>query len=377
MTKRRCLCSALCTAVVFVGACDPSSTTTVELATAPALEAPGKALRVRVCAQGDKLALDKTVMVGGDVRFPLTIPLEPAGDDATRRFGVLAELFAASQQRLAWQRINGGYVRGEALNVARTFSSLCNEQVICEATETCADGVCVTAAEAPVESSVLPCDPVTACLAPPCHEPSPYPVGFTWKRAIDWGKGTLAGRTLGNPSKDAAGRPAWTFESVTGNAAAPWYAQQRRLMIWDASFFGNDGSWAVGDDQAPAANITYFDHLAADPVIPVMRWQNPTGLTVNVSIRGRIGLLAQQAGGNSPPADVALVAVRPTAPKFEELLRTTAPFDGANASVNVDLPSVPFGRNDSLLISVRGNANAGWVTAIDDITLTLLSSSRP
>jgi hypothetical protein len=380
MTKRSWLFGALGSALLLACACQAATETIVQLDSDPATVAAAKSLRVRACSQDDKLVLDKLVTLGSaniQTLFPATIPLEPAGDDASRRFTLLAEVFNGNGQRLSWQRVIGGYVDHESTSIKRSLASLCNETVICEANQTCSDGNCVPALAAPAKENELPCDPLTACAKPPCNEPSPYPVGFVWKRSVDWKPGTTLGRTIGNPMVDAVGRPAWSFETVSGNLSAPWYAQPRRLMIWDNSFFGNNGSWAFADELAPAASDRNFDHPMDKPAVPVMRWQNPTGLQAIVKLKGNIALLAQMAGPNPAPVDVVVAVSRPTSDGIKPIVEMSVPFTGVNANLPVDLPAVTVGAKDSLMFAIRGNGKGGWITAIDDVTITLQSTSRP
>jgi len=380
MTKRLWLLSAFGSAIALACACQPATETIVQLDSDPATVAAAKSLRVRACSQDDKLVLDKLVTLGSanvQALFPATIPLQPSGDDASRRFALLAEVFDSGGKRLSWQRVVGGYVEHESTSIKRRLGSLCNEAVICEGNQTCVDGNCVSAAAAPAKANELPCDPITACVKPPCNDPSPYPVGFMWKRSVDWKAGTSLGRTIGNPMVDSVGRATWTMETVSGNSSAPWYAQTRRLMIWDTAFFGNDGTWALADDQAPAAANTYFDHILVGSAAPAVRWNNPTGLQAVVKIKGNIALLAQLTGPTPAPVDVVIAVSRPLAGGLSPLLEMSVSFNGLNANVPVDLPGITLGAADSLLFATRGSGNAGWITAVDDVTLTLESSSRP
>ena len=84
---------------------------------------------------------------GPDARlsFPVVSPISPRGGDATRRFGVLAELLDAEGNVFQTQRAIGGFERDAREYVYLRFESSCDGVVACGGEGSCVSGECVAA----------------------------------------------------------------------------------------------------------------------------------------------------------------------------------------------------------------------------------------
>jgi len=76
--------------------------------------------------------------------FPAHVPLFPRGDDASRSYELVAELFDASDHVIGRQRAIGSYVAHESLSIRLVFDDACRD-MLCGDLETCIAGACTDA----------------------------------------------------------------------------------------------------------------------------------------------------------------------------------------------------------------------------------------
>jgi hypothetical protein len=205
-----------------------------------------------------------------------------------------------------------------------------------------------------------------------------YPQDWTWRRSADWTAGTTQNSSDGNPDNDLKGNPAWEYVYVSGGddagGANPWYLQtpQTRL-VWDASWYGNSGRWAKGDNVVPTAGQNFMEVVGSSS--PIAKWHNPTGRTVAVDLTGNVTLSwSSAASGN---ADLAIVHKRVSSDSIEYIplvAQTLNGTGGTSQTVSVSVESLMVGPEDEIWITPRYAGTAGWVTLNDQpLTIRLLT----
>lgn len=108
-----------------------------------ALVARARALRLTVFRE-DAAPWRRTERLGDVLRLPTTLPLEPLGGDATRRFHVLGELLGDEDVVLGTERAIGGYDEAERRHVTLRFTSDCEARE-CDDERACVAGACASA----------------------------------------------------------------------------------------------------------------------------------------------------------------------------------------------------------------------------------------
>ena len=231
---------------------------------------------------------------------------------------------------------------------------------------------------------------------------TPYDVGFTWNRWADWKPGTTNGSSVGNPCKDSAGNPVWSYEYYKDvpdgsdlNSTHPWYKlDSSGLMVWDGHT-GASGSWGYQYDNAPFIfpgpaglghvpnNQSYGgDHFA---IVPLVRWDNPSTIPIRVSLtpgsgfQGRIhwwpaGTTADLVIARTDASDSGSVHLLYS----QTIVKTLA--QGQNeyfALAALDIENLALDPGDDILFSVRARAATTgytWYSVMldDDVNITVV-----
>jgi alpha-tubulin suppressor-like RCC1 family protein len=140
--------------VVALAGCQgtvPSTQVLVHFDAEPATRARAEAIRFRVWGGDGAIKLDQTLVLGeGDpvVELPLTLPLVPRAQDASRTFAVVADLLEGDDA-FNTQRLVGGYVPSALVHVYVTFEDACIDAPACGGESTCSGGACATACRSP------------------------------------------------------------------------------------------------------------------------------------------------------------------------------------------------------------------------------------
>ena len=218
-----------------------------------------------------------------------------------------------------------------------------------------------------------------APLAPAQNQPD------LWNPCLDWVAmdGSDAGTTNGNPGPDSEGNLVWNFEYVTTGgqlgSANPWYDESTTKLVWDSSWFGQAGCWAVGNNlgtHVSQGGATHIYGSSGDnwfPYCPIRRWENTTGSSATVHLRGTLRIGWGGEGGVAGPVDVDLfVGVRPAGSSSSTPLVSgtySKPDPGSSqveyVPVHVDLTGLVLMPGDSLVIAHRARNPVGqnrWIT---------------
>ncbi|MBL9031235.1 MAG: PEP-CTERM sorting domain-containing protein [Phycisphaerae bacterium] len=217
---------------------------------------------------------------------------------------------------------------------------------------------------------------------------SPADAGMTWRRSTDWVPGGLQGSTQNNPS-NVGGVPAWRYEyTSTGSgigSANPWYKEPSQLMTWDGFWYSTGlGVWSRGDNGNPPimpGRLIYNAHSSVSDHAPIVRWLNPAGNNIPVNITGQLVLNWNGLNGIGRPVDVDVVIA-----KQDSLGNTTMLYQSTNSKPNpfpsvgdtvlipINLPNIPLGTGDSIIISHRGRSGlsplGAWVNLYDALTVS-------
>jgi len=132
--------------VAMAVGCEPSTPTQVLVVfeADEAVRSRGGSLRIDVFnAERQRQAWDISLVEGapGATTFPVTLPLVPKNDDASRDFEVVGEVLDEAGAVFARQRAVSGYVDGELREVVLRFGADCVE-VLCGFRTTCLSGTC-------------------------------------------------------------------------------------------------------------------------------------------------------------------------------------------------------------------------------------------
>lgn len=231
----------------------------------------------------------------------------------------------------------------------------------------------------------------------------PYPVGYVWKRENQTPSTSILvpGKNYlrGNPWWDTRNSFVWSYEFVQSNgmdgleegpkAPLPWYRNLPELLVWDDSFQGGAGDWVVDDDTPATIGAERLGHFWASGDgeawrnVPVVRWRNPAGNGMRISITGELVVEWVGEPEATPEfADVVLVRAGSNG-GFAQLIaeRIERPPSGG-VTIPVDIPQITMEAGFSLLISVKGRVDApsdqpvAGVTLRDDLTITLIRAPR-
>lgn len=200
------------------------------------------------------------------------------------------------------------------------------------------------------------------CLGVASSTHAAYDPGFIWDRSVDWGTGSPPADTL----KDSEGNQAWRYEYVNGEGLAgitdPWYENIGSTMTPDTAWFGTPDYllWGRGDDILPCMDAVQLYQLVNDTYaglhgvwtdIPVVRWLNPTGETIGLTVTGTLTVGWRKIDLASLPVEVAIARVNLTSGASTLLYSATV--DNPAGSLSVNIPTVVMGPDDSLVITPR------------------------
>jgi hypothetical protein len=149
--------------------------------------------------------------------------------------------------------------------------------------------------------------------------------GFTWNRCKDWQPGKSDECSAGNPGKDSAGKAVWSAEYILNvpcnsglDTDHPWFLlPSSGLMVWDGHWSG--GTWARLYDYPPTAQAPGMGHVPNNDSyhgnhyanVPLVRWKNPSGKPMRVSLTSGSGFLCKLDIG-MPTGTVADVVIART-----------------------------------------------------------------
>lgn len=117
-------------------------------------------VHVRVWNHEDALRLDRVVRVrgeGADTTLPLTIPLVPQGNDASRAWRAHVEAFDEEGRKFNEVRAISTYVADRIFEVRLRLEDACIDQLTCAEAQTCRRGECTDAHVEPT-SPVVPAE---------------------------------------------------------------------------------------------------------------------------------------------------------------------------------------------------------------------------
>ncbi len=220
---------------------------------------------------------------------------------------------------------------------------------------------------------------------------------FQWKRSTDWTTPSpaAAGTSVGNPDDDQLGVPVWHARYAIGGRASsvnPWYLESSTPMVWDPSWYGSSGAWAVGNDVNPPIGQSGMTDNRVDSAgrIPVVQWEAPVDLPEPLYVTGEISV--GWAGGgdqasNRAPMEVIIAHTRDGVQRSRYFMMNFR----QNCSSWSCLPwttvvpvRVAFGdvqKGDRIVVSGRtltaseGYPQHGWTTLGDDLVFSY--SCRP
>ncbi len=220
-----------------------------------------------------------------------------------------------------------------------------------------------------------------------------YPLdSFQWKRSADWTTPppSAAGTSHGNPDDDQLGVPVWHFLYSFGgrvDSGNPWYLEAATPMVWDPSWYGSSGAWAVGNDLNPPIGQSGLTDNRVDSAgrIPVVHWEAPIDLPEPLHVSGTISV-GWSGGGdqalNRAPMEVVIAHTRGGV----DLARYSSTFFRLNCSSWSCLPwtwvaPIQFSfsgvqKGDRIVVSGRcltaaeGYPQHGWTTLGDDLNFS-------
>lgn len=114
-------------------------------------------VHVRVWSHEDDVRLDRVVRVqgeGADTRFPLTIPLVPRDNDASRAWRAHVEAFDEEGRKFNEVRAISTYVSDRIFEVRLRLEDACIDQLTCAEDQTCRRGECMDARVEPTSPDV-------------------------------------------------------------------------------------------------------------------------------------------------------------------------------------------------------------------------------
>lgn len=233
-------------------------------------------------------------------------------------------------------------------------------------------------------TTLLPAALLTAGLAPAQNLPS------FWDRDIDWviPPDSDHGTTHGNPAPDAEGNLVWHYDYVsTGGRLGspdPWYAEPSSPQLWDMSWFGGAGAWAVGDDYGPATQYYAWAHTGSwFDLKAIVRWRNSTASAVDTHVLGSLVVSWLGSFSQTIPVDVDVVVARRDAGTGAITLlysntvsKPTNDTTHESLALPLDLGVLTLQPGDELLFShfaYEDFTNSVWVT-LGDYNLCMVQS---
>jgi hypothetical protein len=224
-----------------------------------------------------------------------------------------------------------------------------------------------------------------------------YTVGDQWLRAADFVDGPSHGSTAGNPGPGFDGAPVWQYELATSGggvgSANPWFKQSSTVMSWDSDWWGiGEGAWSASDNVNPPV---FRDRMTHNIIgshydrVPMVRWVNPGGDDMQVSIDGQYNVLWSGNLLVGDAVDVELVVARERAATgdvdvlFSTLVSKPTPglSIGDSVDVPVDLSMVHLDDGDSLIFSGRAtDSKSGlgrWVVISDHLGIQVVPVPAP
>lgn len=222
-----------------------------------------------------------------------------------------------------------------------------------------------------------------------------YAAGDQWLRGADFVQGTVQGSSEGNPGPGFDGTPVWRYELATGGGGlgspTPWYAQPTQVMTWDSNWWGiGEGAWSAGDDSNPPV---FRDRMTHNVIgshydkVPVVRWENPGGDGMQVSLEGEYSVLWSGNMFIGDSVDVELVIARQSGSAFDVLFSTMVSKPTAGLSIGdrvdvpVDLSLVQLDEGESLIFSGRATDRltglGRWVVISDRIGIEVVPVPAP
>ena len=219
-----------------------------------------------------------------------------------------------------------------------------------------------------------------------------YTVGDQWLRAVDFMPGDAHGSVSGNPGPGFDGKPVWQYEIATGGAGlgsgSAWFRQSTTKMTWDNQWWDlGEGAWSLGDDTNPPVFRDRMTHnlIGANyDNTPLVRWMNPGGDDMHVSVTGDYNVLWSGHQLVGAEMDVELVIAREDGGTgdVDVLFSTTVSKPtaglsiGDNVDVPVDLSFITLDADDSLLFSGRAvDSMTGlgrWIVVSDQLTVEVV-----
>ena len=218
-----------------------------------------------------------------------------------------------------------------------------------------------------------------------------YAPGHVWNRNADWTvrPPSDVGTTGGNPDDDSQGSLVWSYEYYanvpagadldTTDGIASWLAWPAgQLLTWDAAWWNQPGAWSYGDDISPVIKQDRMDHVyAGTNHVPVVRWTNPTGESIPVSITsGDQFIMDWRGGARFVDVDVMIALVDVSLNDAMVPLWSgtfSRPTDGIPLVLpQVALMNVNVGAGDQILISHRATGpilRGAWLTFFDDVSI--------
>lgn len=166
---RACFAGALMLAAV---ACESRVPTQVIVRVEADAATAARASQVRVRVWGissdgaETVRFDETEQVAGDgarARFPLTIPLVPAGGAAERRFAVLVDGIDDTGATFVTRLVRSGYVADRRYEIVVVLRSACHDFGACGPALTCVAGACAPACVRPTPEGALDESVPVAC----------------------------------------------------------------------------------------------------------------------------------------------------------------------------------------------------------------------
>lgn len=166
---------AVVLAVVLAGAAgcpgEPFTQTVVRIDAHSCIRAAAQRAHVVVIDHEGTVADERSVSLKGlsSATFPLTIPIVPRGDDASRRFWVDATLYDASDAVLGTVRVAGTYLEDQIAEIGACFTERCTGVDCGPCTgdgscDTCLGGTCIPSEVTPAPLGEAPdaCPPETS-----------------------------------------------------------------------------------------------------------------------------------------------------------------------------------------------------------------------
>jgi hypothetical protein len=231
-----------------------------------------------------------------------------------------------------------------------------------------------------------------------------YDVGYKWKRSAQWQPGVEVGSAEGNPGTDTLGNPVWGYVTTTGDgtdglsSAAPWYAAERTLMIWDRFQHGENPPrerWARDGGSEPAISKSLIS-TSRTPSYggwlyrAMVSWENPAGHGATVDLRGDARLVWGGPGQNFDDYGVELAIVKFDASAdaylpllAQELQRPEDNPIGKNKwelIIPVDFRGISMDAGDELLFTIKNLDSSpaprdAWVSFYDRMAINLVGIS--